>query len=85
MVYNSFPCFRLIDQDGEPSLRSQNCLDVPLLKVAKTKPNELTYVHIVPQREENADEKEQSEESIVSQDDVDALMDSSSEEEAEFE
>ena len=79
------PSFCLIDQDGEPSLRSQNCVDVSLLKVAKIKPIELTYVHVVPQREENADKMEQPEESTLFQDDVDAFFESSSEGEAEFE
>ena len=57
-------------------------MDLPLLNVANAKPNNLAYVHIVPQKEGKTEEEHQLEDSDNS---YDALMDSASDKEEEFE
>ena len=72
---------------GEESLLEQDCEDMPLRSLANKKRNELAFVHIVAQKEDN-NEMESPMTNINFNDEYDELMNSSSdeeEEEAEFE
>jgi hypothetical protein len=77
-----------LHSDGVNSLYDQDCVDEPLLKLAESKPDKMAFVHIV----QPSGAKTQTVLSDVDSDDgdfdiedSDELIDTSSDEEAEFE